>query len=179
MQNCLPRNIRRTLEELPETLDETYERVLKRIGKANQAQVHQLLQCLTVASRSLRVEELAEIFALDFDGSADGIPTLNTNWRSDDQQKTILSACSRLIVVVNEDNARAVKFAHISVKEFLTSHRLANLTGGVSHYHIRLESAHAIIAQACLGILLQLDNNSVDDDGIESSFFLARYAAEY
>jgi hypothetical protein len=42
------------LKELPETLDETYERVLKEINKANWDHAHRLLQCLTIAVRPLR-----------------------------------------------------------------------------------------------------------------------------
>ena len=36
LRHCLPPSIRGILDELPETLDETYERVLKNINKANQ-----------------------------------------------------------------------------------------------------------------------------------------------
>jgi hypothetical protein len=52
---------------------------------------------------------------------------------------------------------------------------------GVSHYHmhIELEAAHAIriLAQACIGILLRLDDH-VDLDNMED-FPLEPYAAEH
>jgi phosphate uptake regulator len=64
--------VARILEELPETLDETYERVLREINKANREHARRLLQCLTVALRPLRVEELAEVLAIDFDAPAHG-----------------------------------------------------------------------------------------------------------
>ncbi|KAH9167673.1 hypothetical protein EDB89DRAFT_2245573 [Lactarius sanguifluus] len=35
LRNCLLQNVRRVLRELPRSLDETYERVLREIGKAN------------------------------------------------------------------------------------------------------------------------------------------------
>jgi hypothetical protein len=57
------------LNELPETLDETYERILKGINKAQKDNAHRLLQCLTVAVRPLLVEELAELLAFDFQAS--------------------------------------------------------------------------------------------------------------
>ncbi len=60
LQHCFPPNIRQFLNELPETLDETYERILKGINRAQKAHAHRLLQCLTVAVRPLRVEELTE-----------------------------------------------------------------------------------------------------------------------
>jgi hypothetical protein len=67
-------------------LDETYERVLREIKKPNQDHARRLLQCLVVAIRPLRVEELAEVLAVDFD-DAEGIPRLNPGWRLEDQNK--------------------------------------------------------------------------------------------
>jgi hypothetical protein len=55
------------LEELPETLDETHERMLRDIHKTNRDPAHRLLQCFTVAARPLRVTELAEVLAIDFE----------------------------------------------------------------------------------------------------------------
>jgi len=70
--------VRGVLDKIPDTLDETYERVLRDINKANQEHARHLLQCLTVAVRPLRVEELAEVLAVDFDTArTGGIPKLN------------------------------------------------------------------------------------------------------
>ena len=170
-----PSSVRCILEELPEGLDETYERVLREIRKANQKHCYRLLQCLVAATRPLEVEELAEVLAVDFDSG--GTPILNPNWRWSDQQEAVLSACSSLVMIVKKDDSRTVQFSHFSVKEFLLSSRLGESSKDVSRYHIRLEHAHAILAQACLGVLLGLDN-SVDRDSIED-FPLARYAAQY
>src|SRR5258707_8789072 len=71
LRHCFPPSVRRILDELPDTLDETYERVLREIKKANRGIAHRLMQCLVVAVRPLRVEELAEVLAFDFD--AEGI----------------------------------------------------------------------------------------------------------
>jgi hypothetical protein len=67
LRQCLPSSVRHFLEELPESLDETYERVLREIKKPNRDHARRLLQCLIVAIRPLRVEELAEVLAVDFD----------------------------------------------------------------------------------------------------------------
>ncbi|KAH9019910.1 hypothetical protein EDB83DRAFT_2298390, partial [Lactarius deliciosus] len=85
LRNCLPHNVQRVLRELPNSLDETYERMLREIGKVNPDQAYRLLQCLTVATRPLRVDEFAEVLALDFDGAKGGIPVLNSAWRWDDE----------------------------------------------------------------------------------------------
>jgi hypothetical protein len=134
-----------------------------------------LLQCLVAAVRPLRVKELAEVLAVDF--NANGIPKLNPGWRWEDQEEAIMSACSSLVMIVKDGDSQIVQFSHFSVKEFLTANRLAEPVRDVSRYHIRLEAAHTILAQACLGVLLQLDDH-IDRDKIEN-FPLARYAAEY
>jgi hypothetical protein len=175
LRRCFPQSIRRILEELPESLDETYERILREIGKSNQGQAHRLLQCLVAAYRPLRLEELAEVLAVDFD--AEGIPKLNTAWRWEDQEEAIMSACSSMVMVVNHGGSRIVQFSHFSAKEFLMSDRLAATSRDISRYHIRLESAHTILAQACLGVLLRLDDR-IDRKTIRN-FPLAHYAATY
>jgi hypothetical protein len=235
LRDCLPSSVRRTLRELPESLDETYERILKEIKKPNRDLARRVLQCLVVATRPLRVVELAEVLAVDFD-DAEGIPRLNSDWRWEDQEQGLLIACSSLIAIVEagdvkvSDNdsyaeandsasevevghndydveaghsdydveaghgdskaetddgdshieggdSRIVQFSHFSVKEFLTSPRLATAIGEVSNYHIDSGPAHTILAQACLGVLLQIqvdvEGRTPEDDP------LARYAAEH
>ncbi|KAH9995623.1 hypothetical protein BJV77DRAFT_1066312 [Russula vinacea] len=56
-----------------------------------------------------------------------------------------------------------VQFAHFSVKEYLTSTRLAEAAATISRLHVSMTRAHAIIAQACLGVLLHLDENVTED----------------
>lgn len=179
LRHCLPPSVQRTLDELPESLDETYERIIKEIAKPNRDHALRILQCLVVAIRPLRVKELAEVLAVDFD-DAEGMPKLNPNWRWEDQEQALLSSCSSLIAIVESDESRIVQFSHFSVKEFLTSTRLATATssGGVSRYHIALEPAHIILAQACMSVLLRLDSRVVERD-VKHNSPLASYAAEH
>jgi ankyrin repeat protein len=175
LRHCFPSSVRRILDELPESLDETYERILREIRKPNQGHAHRLLQCLVAATRPLEVKELAEVLAFDF--NTEGIPKLNLGWRWEDQEEAVMSACSSLVMIVKDGDSRVVQFSHFSVKEFLTADRLAEPIRDVSHYHIRLEAAHTILVRACLGILLRLDDR-IDLDSVKS-FPLARYAAQY
>ena len=179
LQHCFPPNLRQFLNELPETLDETYEQILKSINKAQRDNAHRLLQCLTVAARPLRVEELAELLAFDFQASSSGgIPTLKEDWRWDDQEEAVLSTCSSLITIVPKGDSRVVQFSHFSVKEYLTSPRLARSSQvDVSRFHIDLESAHTITAQACLATLLRLGEHTRNSDADRSP--LVEYAAQY
>ena len=179
LQHCIPPNLRQYLNELPETLDETYDRILKGINKAQKDNAHRLLQCLTVAVRPLLVEELAELLAFDFQASAEGsIPTLKDDWRWDDEEEAVLSTCSSLITIIPRYNSRVVQFSHFSVKEYLTSSRLAQSSHGeVSRFRIDLEPAHTIMAQACLATLLQLDEH-VDNRNAQL-YPLVNYAAQH
>ena len=173
-----PPNLRQYLDELPETLDETYERILKGINKAQKDNAHRLLQCLTVAVRPLLVEELAELLAFDFTASSGGLPTLKEDWRWDDEEEAVLSTCSSLIAIIPRDDSRIVQFSHFSVKEFLTSSRLAQSPHGeVSRFRIDLEPAHTLMAQACLATLLRLDEHTGKSDAKVSP--LVEYAARY
>ena len=106
---------------------------------------------------------------------------LNKDWRWDEKQRGVLATCSTLILVVDSyddnlgRNTHFVRFAHFSVKEFLTSDRLANIKEDISRFHIRLEPAHTIIAQSCLAILLQSDH----DGRADSTSALYKYAAQH
>ena len=173
LRHCFPSGVPHILEELPESLDGTYERILREIRRPNQGHAHRLLQCLVAAFRPLQVKELTEVLAFDFD--TEGIPKLNLGWRWEDKEEAVMSACSSLVMIVKDRDARVVQFSHFSVKEFLTANRLAEPIRDVSRYHIRLEAAHTILVQACLGVLLRLDDR-IDRDSIEN-FPLARYAA--
>ena len=176
LRHCLPPSVRCTLDELPEFLDETYKRILKEIKKPNLHHARRVLQCLVVAIRPLRVSELAEVLAVDF--GDEGIPKLNPNWRWEDQEQALLSSCSSLIAIVESDESRIVQFSHFSVKEFLTSERLATSIGNISRYHIVLEPAHTILAQACMSVLLRSDDR-FEEGRTGNSSPLARYAAEH
>ena len=154
LRHCFPSNLRRILEELPKSLDDTYKRILRDINNANQGHAYLLLPCLTVACRPLRVEELAEVLAVDL--SPGGIPKLNEDWRWENQEEAVLSACSSLVSVIMEHGSRVVQFSHFSVKEFLTSDRLTRCTEE-SQFHIPVEDLDTILSQACLGVLLSVD----------------------
>jgi ankyrin repeat protein len=172
----MPSSILKALNELPVTLDDTYERALQGIPKERRQHAHRLFQCLIAAIRPLRVEELAEIFAIDFD--PDTAPSVMEGFRPENPEEAVLSACPTLIAVISDKDSKIVQFSHFSVKEFLTSDRLqTSEVGTVRDYYIPLDAAHTILARACLTELLQLDEN-MDDEHL-ATFPLADYAAWY
>ena len=176
LRHCLRPSLRLVLAALPESLDQTYERILLQIRKSNRVHARRLLQCLVVAVRPLHLEELAEVLAIDF-STAGKTPLVNEKLRWEDQQNAVLSTCSSLITIIEDSDSRVVQFSHFSVKEFLTSGRLATSNvDALRDYHISLGAAHKVMAQSCLAVLLRLDK--MDSRTIEWSP-LTRYAAAH
>jgi ankyrin repeat protein len=172
----MPSSLRKALNELPATLDDTYERALQGIPKEQWQHAHRLFQCLVAAIRPLRVEELGEMFAMELDSNA--VPNLVEGWRPENPEATVLSACSSLIVAIEDDGSRFFHFSHFSVKEFLTSDRLrTSEVGNIRHYHISLDDAHVTLARACLAVLLQFDDRM--DKKRLAAFPFAFYAARH
>ena len=176
LRRCFPGRIRRALEELPETLDETYDRALKDIDEASWELAHRLLQAVAVAACPLRVEELAQFLGFDF--ATGPIPKFYAGWILEDPVDAVLSATSSLLAIVDIHGSLVVQFSHFSVKEFLTSPRLSKANENIlQRFHISIPHAHTLAAQACLGILLHLDKNITRGD--LGRFPLAEYAAEH
>ena len=177
LANCPPVGIQCALDELPVTLDETYERTLREIRDTNSEYARRLLLCVAVASRPLQVEELAEILAFEFDGP---IPTFHEECRLKNPVKAVLSTCPTLLSVVEAEDqySKVIQFTHFSVKEFLTSTRFAAKFDSISgRYHISMTPAHTLMTQACVGMLLHLNQNITRDS--LTRFPFAKYAAEH
>jgi len=112
--DTFPSAIRRALDDLPPGLDETYDRILQGIPQARQKFARRLFACLSESFRPLGVEELAEILAIEFDVGAH--PSYDVNWRPEDPEEAVSSACSSLIIIVNVDGSRVVQFSHFRSK---------------------------------------------------------------
>ena len=145
------------------------------IDEEKREYAQRLFRCLTVSIRPLHVEELAEILAVQFNEAE--APTFNPAWRPENAQESVMSVCSSLITIVHRGGYQVVQFSHFSVKEFLTSERLATAEERLSYYHILPEPAHIILAHASLTVLLQLDDKIYRNTICH--FPLAPYAARY
>ena len=165
------------MEGLPTTLNKTYARSLEEIDEKICDYAHRLFQCVAAASQPLRVEELTEFLAFDFKPDAGSTATFLADLSSDDPVNEVLSICSSLLAVVDVPGFRVVQFTHFSVKEYLTSEWLAKTKDSISRFHVSMTPAHTIMAQACLGILLHLDENITSNDLL--NFPLAEYAAKH
>ena len=176
LRRCMPSSIRKALNSLPITLDDTYERMLEGIPKEKFEHASRLFQCMVAALRPLRVEELAELFAIDFGHT--NAPNLVAGWRPENPEEAGLSTCSSFITIIDDRDSKIVQFSHFSVKEFLTSDRLQmSNVGNIRQYYIPLEPAHAILARACVTVLLQVDEKQNEEH--LRSLPLRSYATEH
>jgi ankyrin repeat protein len=174
LPGSLPATVVRVVEDLPETLDKTYGRILFRLPEENWEHTYHVFHTLMVATRPLTMEELCLVLAIDF--IAEGNPKYEEIWRSDDPEDNLVTVCSTFLSFVNVDGSRIAQFAHYSVKEFLTSERISKFETKVARYRMLEEPAHTTVAQMCLAVLLHLDER-IDKNTVEE-IPMIHYAAE-
>ncbi|KAK2793669.1 hypothetical protein FQN51_001181 [Onygenales sp. PD_10] len=106
-------DIRGALRNLPNDLDETYVRCLKRIGKAQIRFAPRILRWMLVATRPFTIDQLGEALAVD--------PTTGHLDRDKiPSPQIVLKCCANLITRNTKDQ---VLFIHHSVRQFLIERR--------------------------------------------------------
>ena len=95
LEKCSSRlEIETQLAELPEGLDEIYNRILKNIDKKHRADTRAFLQWLAFCERPMEIEEIAEIITVDY--SFEECPVFNQDKRYADPRE-VLQRCSSLV----------------------------------------------------------------------------------
>jgi ankyrin repeat protein len=174
LPGSLPATVVRVVEGLPDTLDETYARILLRVAEENWEHTYHVFHALMVATRPLTMEELCLVLAIDF--IADVTPKYEEIWRSDEPEDNLITVCSTLLSFIDVDGSRLAQLSHYSVMEFLTSERILKLETKVARYRMYEEPAHVTIAQMCLAVLLHLDEGT--DKYAVKEIPMIHYAAE-
>jgi hypothetical protein len=77
-------------------------------AKEKRRHAHRLFQGLVVAIRPLRVEELGELFSIEF--GQDAGPNLKEGWRPENAEDAVLSTCSTLVTVIEDKCSNIVQF---------------------------------------------------------------------
>lgn len=91
--------LRKSLTKLPRTLDDTYDRILRSIDNKYSEYALRILQWLAFSERPLRLEEIAEIIAIDVDGD----PPFHEDEVLEDPSH-IVTICSSLITIATEED---------------------------------------------------------------------------
>ena len=89
-----PDEIVKQLAELPDGLDEIYNRILKNIDKKHRADTRMFLQWLAFCKRPMTIKEIAETITADF--SDEKCPVFNQDKRYADPQD-VLVRCSSFV----------------------------------------------------------------------------------
>lgn len=196
LAHCLTRGkVRRALRDLPKTLYETYDRIIRTIDESqNGEEALKVLRWLVYSQRPLSANELLEVT---------GIVLEDDNPRFDKDEvlqdlRDILRICLSLVSIVpaaqdsngsgdeseTEDSlpagsdasleveVKCIRLAHFSVKEYLTSARPC-----IKSFSLPEKESNDILATCCLVYLLRFEGEEWDDPECEAKFPLARYAA--
>ena len=146
--------LRESLATLPETLDNTYDRILCAISRKDCKYAMRILRWLTFSARPLSLEEIAEVVAIDVARN----PAFNCNEILVDPLEA-LDICSSLVTITTNEADRGsgsaqqiVALAHYSVQEYLVSDRIRQ--GSAKQYSIQEAECYNAIARGSLKYLI-------------------------
>ena len=172
--------LRKSLATLPQTLDQTYDRVFAAISEQDRVYAMRILQWLTFSARPLSVEEVAEVVAID--------DTRETVFNRDEvliDPLEALEICSSLVVVTDDyrverqgqvrPGLRIVALAHYSVQEYLVSDRIKQ--GPAKDFSMQSLGCHKAMTKGTLGYLYQFQQPIAE--GTFNLYALVRYSAEF
>ncbi|KAI9783658.1 MAG: hypothetical protein M1839_003506 [Geoglossum umbratile] len=197
IKNCLQAGaVRKTLKNLPRTLEETYDRILLAIPEDRREIARAALLLLAYSMRPLTLSELAEGMVIDVEGQCFDPKEHRLN-----DHRDVLEVCSSLVTVAkariihtsswmkekNEIERRhafpdpyveVVQFAHFSVKEYMVLQG-PRVGARPTSFYLSNAIAHRHIAASSLIYLLDFGEGArVDHLDFEAFPFLA-YAARY
>ncbi|KAI4934090.1 hypothetical protein J4E86_011472 [Alternaria arbusti] len=159
--------LRKSLATLPQTLDQTYDRILTAIKEEDRMYTIRILQWLTFSARPLSLEEVAEVAAIDVARE----PAFDCDEVLVDPLEA-LEICSSLVTVKMEESdsyrdwildmdqdyysepevlSGIVTLAHYSVQEYLVSERIK--LGPAKQYSMTESGCHKAMTIGCLGYL--------------------------
>jgi hypothetical protein len=202
LAQCVTRGkVRRALQDLPKTLDETYARILHAIEEGQNAEeALKILTWLSYAERPLTTTEVSQVTGIvtgeecRFDegevledsndilricSSLVSIATAGTgSKKSDDDDDDDDDDVTYERVFDSEQGPGAgvmyVRLAHFSVKEYLISTRPS-----IERYRLSGQESHDTLATCCLVYLLRFTGDEWHDSACESVFSFARYASRF
>src|SRR5271169_5711810 len=159
LRTCLKRSaLLKALNQLPKTLDETYDCILLRIPEEYYHDAQVVFTLLAFSPRPISLEEASEAVAIDLEEKS-----FDPRNRLPDPC-SILKICSSFVTLspfepkkeawqtaklAMNDERKELRFAHYSVKEYLQSKRIS-----LRAFQISSDNAHAMIAKLCLIYLL-------------------------
>ncbi|KAF2962889.1 hypothetical protein GQX73_g10686 [Xylaria multiplex] len=164
------------LQSLPQSLDETYARMLKNIPPELWDYARQMLIILCCAVRPLSETELADALAVELGGT----PRFDIARRFENLE-ALQEICPGFTEVdINiETKERTIRIAHFSVQEYLQSERIL-IHQEIAQFHIQTQDSHTKMTSICLALLLEPQMTRLGRRrDIKAQYPLAEYAAQY
>ncbi|KAG0646183.1 ankyrin repeat [Hyphodiscus hymeniophilus] len=159
-EHSTPSAIRQALQELPIGLDATHERILCIVPTRYQDEVTRMLKWLAYSIRPLILDELADIFVLDYKGTTDKPPTLPL-FDPDSRLNTPDDVLKYLPGIVTKYNRYRrgppvieIRLAHFSIKEYLISRRITE--SRAAKFSTTAIESHLHISEACIAYHLSM-----------------------
>lgn len=139
--------LRRRLDRLPETIEETFFDMMKRVQEGTRGELGQaILTCVSLSERPLTVEELRHALVMDkaYDES-DSDDALSTHLDTKNLANKDIFRTHCLGLVVIDETDRTVRLFHQSFRDYLNTPYLK---------HWRHKDAQNRLARACLKYLM-------------------------
>ncbi|GIJ98076.1 hypothetical protein Aspvir_000186 [Aspergillus viridinutans] len=164
-------NIRQTVRNLPQNVDEAYDRILNRTS--DKAKARKLLHIITAAERPLSLRELS--LAMAFSTGHRSIPDILDEHEKDDKrfERSIRDLCGLFLVVIGGK----VYLLHQTAKEFLVGSSQSvppspndSLQSNTWKHCLKSEESHKILAHTCMSYLIH-------DTTADSLHYFLEYAA--
>ena len=148
LRECPSRaEVKKALKNLPETLDKTYERMLRNIRPNLRDYALRLFQWLCIANEPVRLDHVMDAFATSIGDE----PQFDPDARFVSSDK-VFALCPGLLIIENAWFRRQdyVQIAHYSVKEYLISNRLPIAPNLLCMFRVQLPLANLAMAKTCL-----------------------------
>lgn len=138
IKDLRPKDIRAVLQALPQTLDETYLRILMGIDERSRRRAHTAMQWLVFAKEELTPGALEEACITN--------PTAQPY--VDEESRTSPDRLLEVLSSLVGADGGLVRLAHFSVQEYLFSDRAP------PEFRLYADTAHSFIAQSCLAYII-------------------------
>nr|CDP29975.1 Putative protein of unknown function [Podospora anserina S mat+] len=162
------------LKSLPATLEEIYERELLTVEERRSQGFRHILQWLCYSKRPLKLDEMAEVFAID--QGTNSRPHYDPRRRLVNATRFIHKHSNLVSVVLVKSKGephKELRLAHLSVRDYLIGSKIVGSPAKI--FHITELSAHQSIAEACIVYLQQIGT----PENSPKTYPLARYAAQF
>ena len=142
--------MQQVLKSLPKGLPQMYSRMLLQIDDDFQSTCINVLHWAALASRPLKLLELADAIELEAEPPLDLEQTM----------RDILTLCEPILEIRDRDNGSEVHLVHQSAKDFLLQH-VPPAELNVANFRISYHDAHLSLARKCLQCVSE---SSLQDD---------------